>query len=385
LEAKFAKERSRMLLSLLLFSWNMGSPEALKDSTMDMSAWADPIYQGEAPLLSGSLFFIFDRSNGELCLYDFAQGTGPEAPKQLWRSGGFGQGPGEFPEGYKINQIAFNYATQEIWVSHAFGFNVFNSRGSFVMYHKMNVRGGNTAWVSFMDDRTVFSAFNPLHDERVIAQFATNSCLANSHTFAQCIAKKVSHVHGIPAQSGVLYMGNVVVFDEEPELYSYQGKLYHWDPVFGEMVILSSNGDILDFISGLHFIVPKGQEEVQYIEKMPRSFTLAGPLQKESGLVEAYGGLWTLIYSDKIALETYSTKGEKMFLYEEVLVKLDYDGQLLEMYRHPAFSRRPNIMQPFGFYQNRFFFFNKREKDLIQSLALDVMEKIPLPKRRALN
>jgi len=362
----------------------MGTPDALEDNIIDMSAWVDPIYQGEAPLLTGSLFLIFDRSNGELCLYDFSQGNGLEAPKQLWRSGGFGQGPGEFPEGYKINQIAFNSATQEIWVSHAFGFNVFNSRGSFVTYHKRIGKGGNKAWVCFIEGQTVFSTFNPLHDERVIAQFAANSCLANSHTFAQCIAKKVSHVHGIPAKPDV-GMGHETALIEGQELYSYQGKLYHWDPVFGEMVILSSNGDILNFISRLHFIVPKDQEEIKYIEKIPRSYTLAGPLQIETGIVEAFGGLWTLIYSDKIALETVNTKGEKVSLNEEVLIKLDYDGQLQEMYRHPAFSRWPKIMQLFGFYQNRFFFFNKRVKDQIQSLALDEMEKIPLPKRRTLN
>jgi hypothetical protein len=327
-----------MLLSVLLFSWNMGSPDALKGG-IDMSAWADPIFQGEAPLLRGSLFYIFDRSNGELCLYDFAQGNGPEAPKRLWRNGGFGQGPGEFPEGYKINQIAFNSATQEIWVSHAFGFHVFNSRGSFVTYHKMNVSGGNRAWVSFLDGQTVFSAFNPLH-ERVIAQFAANSCLSTSHSFGQCIEKKVSHLHGIPVKSGEATKGKEVLLMEGQELYSYQGKLYHWDPILGEMVILSNNGDILNFISRLHFLVPNGEEEIQYTEKLHMtSYLMADHPQKNTGLVEAFGGLWTLIYSDKIAVVTHNTAGEQVFMNEEVLVKLDYDGQLQEMYRHPSFSQ----------------------------------------------
>jgi hypothetical protein len=42
-------------------------------------------------------------------------------------------------------------------------------------------------------------------------------------------------------------------------------------------------------------------------------------------------------------------------------------------------------MQLFGFYHNRFFFFNKQEKTIIQGLALDEMKKIPLPKRRVQN
>jgi len=372
-----------MLLSVLLFSWHMGSPDALKGGAIDMSAWVDPIYQGEAPLLSGSLFYIFDRSTGELCLYDFAQGNGIDAPKQLWRSGGFGQGPGEFPEGYKINQIAFNSATQEIWVSHAFGFHVFNSRGSFVKYHKWIGKGGCRAWVSFIEGQTVFSAFNSLH-ERVIAQFAANSCLSSSHSFAECIQNKVSHLHGIPVRSGDATKGKEVFLQEGQELYSYQGKLYHWDPFLGEIVILSNNGDILNFIRRLHFLVPKGYEEIQYIENLPRAFSLTDP-RKDTGLLEAFGGLWTLIYSDKIAVVTHNAEGEQVFMNEEVLVKLDYDGRLVEMYRHPAFSRWPNITQLFGFYQNRFFFFNRQEMDVIQGLALGEMEKIPLPKRKNRN
>jgi hypothetical protein len=106
------------------------------------------------------------------------------------------------------------------------------------------------------------------------------------------------------------------------------------------MVILSNNGDILNFISRLHFLVPNGEEEIQYTEKLHMtSYLMADHPQKNTGLVEAFGGLWTLIYSDKIAVVTHNTAGEQVFMNEEVLVKLDYDGQLQEMYRHPSFSQ----------------------------------------------
>lgn len=92
--------------------------------------WPEPVRFGTKPMIHENRLFIVDRFNGQLKVYDIAQGFAHA--KLVWKGLGEGDGPKELPPNSPVLSLSFDAAKSAVWVNHEFGNVIFGLDGRFI-------------------------------------------------------------------------------------------------------------------------------------------------------------------------------------------------------------------------------------------------------------
>ena len=104
-------------------------------NTLDMSRWHHPVGYAKAPLYADGRLILWDAGEGRIKVYAFADWS--VRPELVWASKGEGEGPGEIPKGATIHNFALDAVTGRLWLSHRYGYSVFDRQGRFITRHKI--------------------------------------------------------------------------------------------------------------------------------------------------------------------------------------------------------------------------------------------------------
>ncbi len=191
--------------------------------TYAMEDWKPAVLFADRLVMSGDTLFVHDKYDGKIKAY---QVKDLNSPVFLWETPGSGAGPGEIPKGAVINTLVVNATTSHLWVSHRYGFTIYDANGKHVKDMKMPY---NQSWLSIHGDKICTTSFNTLKHRTLL-------------TYGQLGKRaplwEIPMPHGIPVSK----MGRFL--KANPELYHEQNQFIYYNSTLGELALVTETGHL---------------------------------------------------------------------------------------------------------------------------------------------
>jgi len=210
----------------LFIIWAITSfiPSNPDHKTFAMEDWKPGVLFGDRLVVFKDQIYVHDTYDEKIKVYHIGEGL--DSPVFLWNTPGPGAGPGEIPKGAMVNNLTINPTTSRLWVSHRYGFTIYDPDGIHVKNMKMPF---NQSWLSIDGEQICTTSFNTLKHRTLL-------------TYGQ-IGKRAPHwelpmPHGIPLSKKGRFL------KASPELYRDQNHFIYYNAAIGELALVTETGNL---------------------------------------------------------------------------------------------------------------------------------------------
>lgn len=345
----------------LSFTFVLSSP-----GVIDAEEWAVPVFRSVAVHLSNSTLYVFDGSEGKIKSYDIRGSWG--APKHIWSTEGFGQGPGEFPHKVRINNLTTDPVGKKLWVSHANGISIFDTKDGA---HVQDIRSTFLhSWIWVGTDYLYMTATDSVFDRTLLRRWKIENLL-QSRDFDSSPSWRVEH----PTQVPVNHDG--AALEEHNEVFIAGDKIFVFDFSFGKLAQISSDGLILNYKE----ISPwKWSEDFEADDYLPSAHFKKHLTMRQTYPISGYAfdnsNIWLTAYGPKPFKELTLVDGRKVPMTEKVLIKFNEKGDVIGYFRHPSLNINLTWHQLIGVHNGSLLFFSVRDDNKFFQIPIKNLTKI---------